>query len=113
MAKFYGIVGYVIPQETSPGVWEETVIESYYYGDVLKNSRRWERGEGLNNDIVLSNSISVIADEYSLNNLSAIRYVKWMDSAWEVTNVDVDLPRLTLTIGGVYNGNQTPAAFSS
>ena len=104
MAKFYGEVGYAETKETAPSVWEETIVKKYYYGDITKNTKRWVNGDGLNDDIQISNIISIVADPYAYQNFFAIRYVKWMGVAWKVTNVEVQAPRLLLTLGEVYNG---------
>ena len=34
MAKFYGVIGYAVTEETKPGVWAEKIIERMYYGDL-------------------------------------------------------------------------------
>lgn len=105
MAKFFGKVGYGEDTvETRPGVWEVKPVERSYYGDVLQNSRRWENGEHLNDNLNINNKISIVADPFAYQNFHAIRYVEWMGAKWEVTNVEVQYPRLILTIGGVYNG---------
>lgn len=104
MAKFYGAVGYVETVETRPSIWEETVIERLYYGDILRNARRIESGDSVNDDVSINNSISIIADPYAREHFFAIRYVIWAGVPWKVTNVEVQSPRLLLTIGGVYNG---------
>ena len=104
MAKFYGVVGYAETAETSPGVWSEVVTEKNYYGDVLKDSRRWQAGESLNDNLVVSNRISIVADPFAYQNFHAMRYIKWMGAFWKISEVDVQRPRLILTLGGVYNG---------
>lgn len=104
MAKFYGAIGYAETVETRPSIWQEAVIERPYYGDIVRNTRRLESGESVNDDITINNSISIVADPYARDHFFAIRYVKWMGTAWKVTNVEVQSPRLLLTIGGVYNG---------
>lgn len=104
MAKFYGAVGYAETVETSPGVSVEKITERFYSGDILKNTRRLENGGNLNDDITVNNSISIVADAYAHENFFAIRYVQWMGARFKVTNVDVQSPRLILTMGGVYNG---------
>ena len=104
MAKFYGVVGYIETEETSPGVWEEVVHEYRYRGDVIRNTRRWENSESINDNLLINNSISIIADNYAYEHLFAVRYVEWLGSKWKVTNVEVQRPRLILTIGGLYNG---------
>lgn len=105
MAKFYGSVGYGETKETAPGVWEEdVVIEKKYYGDILQSNRRLESGEQLNDDINVSNKISIIADPFAYQHFFNMRYVNWMGARWKITNVEVQQPRLILSIGGVYNG---------
>lgn len=106
MAKFYGLIGYAEPAEKKPGVWEDDITERVYTGDVLRNQRRLENGEKVNEDISLNNQISIIADPYAMNHFFAIRYVKWMGGYWEVSNVEVQYPRLLLTIGGLYHGKK-------
>lgn len=110
MARFYGPVGYSEGAvETVPGVWEETVVERNYQGDVIRNTRRLQDGESINEDISVGNSIAIIADAYANENIFAIRYVRWMGATWIVTNVEVRSPRLILQLGGVYNGKKAPA----
>lgn len=108
MAKFYGVIGYAETTETSPGVWSEVVTEKNYYGDVLKDSRRWQAGENLNDNLTVTNRISVVADPFAYQNFHAMRYIKWMGAFWKVSEVDVQRPRLILTLGGVYNGPTAP-----
>lgn len=107
MAKFCGVLGYAETKETSPGVWTEQIVERKYYGDVIRNSRRWGPGEHLNDDLTVNNSLSIVADAYAYENFFAIRYVEWMGVRWKVNWVEVQRPRLILTVGGVYNGNET------
>lgn len=104
MAKFYGKVGYAETIETSVGVWSEVMTERAYYGDVIRNVRRLENGMSINDNVVVNNIISIVADPYAYEHFFAIRYVRWMGTIWKVTNVEVQSPRLILTIGGVYNG---------
>lgn len=101
--KYYGNVGYANSVETSPGVWEDKIVTRPYYGDILRNTRRLQTGEYLNDDISVSNSISIIADAYAYENFFAIRFVEWMGTKWKVDSVEVQRPRLILSLGGVYN----------
>ena len=104
MAKFYGKIGYVETTETRPGVWTESVTERDYVGDVIRNTRRWQTGENLNDDLVINNIISIVADPFANQNIQTMRYVKWAGVPWKITNVELQRPRLILTLGGVYNG---------
>ena len=104
MARYYGEIGYGETVETSPGVWEDTIVERNYYGDVTRTSRKLQDGEYLNADITVGNSISVVADAYAYNHFFAIRYIKWAGTLWTVSDVEVQSPRLLMRLGGVYNG---------
>ena len=106
MAKFHGKIGYVELLETSPGVWTENITEKEYCGDLIRNSRRYDRSEQLNDNLNISNQISIVADPYAINNFHAMRYVRFMNAVWKVTDVEVQFPRLVLTVGGLYNGEQ-------
>lgn len=110
MAKYYGLIGYGTTRETRPGVWEKDITERNYYGDVLQFTRRLEPGGNLNDDLNINNKISIVADPFAYENFHAILYISWMGIKWKVTNVEVQYPRLILTIGGVYNETQAPAA---
>jgi hypothetical protein len=104
MAKFYGLIGYGFSEETVPGVWADVITEHMYVGDVIRNSRKLQENENLNNDISVGNSISIVADAYANEHFFAIRYLRWAGTNWIVSNVDVQSPRLILRLGGVYNG---------
>ena len=108
MAKFCGEIGYGETVETSPGVWVDQITEIQYYGDVVRNTRRLQEGMSVNDDLSVSNSISIVADAYASEHFFAIRYVRWAGSLWKVSDVEVQRPRLLLRLGGVYNG-QTAA----
>ena len=106
MARFYGPIGFAISQETEEGsgIWEDVVVERNYRGDVTRNTKRWENGEHLNSNLNVNNTISIVADPYASAKLFAIRYIKWLGEYWEVTSVEVQSPRLVLSVEGVYNG---------
>lgn len=107
MAKFYGAIGYAVTEETKPGVWEEKITERIYYGDLFRNTRRLQSTERLNDNINIANEISIVADPFANENFHSMRYVEFMGAKWKITNVEVQYPRLILSVGGVYNGEQT------
>lgn len=106
MAKFFGEIGYGEAVETpsDSGVWVDSIVEYSYFGDVVRNTRRSQEGEYLNNDLSVSNSISVVADAYANEHFHAIRYIRWAGAFWTVSEVEVQSPRLLLRLGEVYNG---------
>lgn len=104
MARFCGKVGYVTSIEESPGVFKNVPEEYTYYGDITNISKRWQTNDNLNDDIRLEQNVSIMADSYAWENYFKIRYVIIDGTAWRVTNVTVSRPRITLYIGGIYNG---------
>jgi hypothetical protein len=109
MAKFSGKVGYVDGStETAPGVWVENVTERLYMGDVIRETKQWKETERLNDNLSLSNRISIVADDFAISHLYAMKYVIWSGVYWTVSNIEVQRPRLILSIGGVYNGPKVP-----
>lgn len=104
MAKFYGKIGYANTVETKPGVYEEQIVERSYCGDLIRNTRRLQSADQVNDDINISNEISIVADPYATNNFHTMRYAVFMGTKWKISNVEVSYPRLILTLGGVYNG---------
>jgi hypothetical protein len=102
--RFSGKVGYGANVETSPGVHEDQITERTQFGDVIRNSLKSQNGESVNNDLSVSNSISIVADKYAREHFSAVRYVDWAGTKWSVNEIEIQLPRLILRLGGVYNG---------
>ena len=107
MPKFYGIVGYIETVETEPGIWEPLLTTRSYYGELVRNSSKFQTSGGVNDNVDISNELSIVADPYALDHFTAMRYVEFMGAKWKITKVEVKYPRLILTIGGVYNGEQT------
>lgn len=106
MAKFYGKIGYADTMETTPGVWVEQITERNYFGDMGRNTRKLESSGNLNDNINISNEISIVADPYAYDHFHTMRYVELMGARWKITNIEVQRPRLILTLGGLYNGEQ-------
>ena len=104
MAKWCGKVGYAITAETEPGLWEPVIVERKYYGDLISNRWKRQNSGGINDDINISNSISIIADPFANQNLGYMAYVEYMGTKWKISDVEIQFPRLILTVGGLYNG---------
>ena len=107
MAKFHGIIGFVMTVEDSenPGVWKEEIVEKTYRGDLTKVSRRLQTSSNTVNDsVIISNEISIVADPYANENMFAMRYAVFGGAKWKIESIGVEYPRLKLSIGGLYNG---------
>lgn len=103
MAKFYGKLGYVTTEETVPGVWTPTAVEKDVIGDFLKNMHKLEHVPQVNDNITISNTISIVADPYVMENFRYIKYVIIDGVKWKAESVEVQYPRLIVVLGGEYN----------
>ena len=103
MAKWYGKIGFL----AEPGDDQDTCIPEYierpYYGDLLRNTRRLQEADKVNDDISVSNELSIVADPFATQNFHRMRYAEFMGAKWKITSVDVQYPRLILTMGDLYH----------
>ena len=107
MTKFYGKIGFSSTEQTVPGVWTPGIVEKQYYGDVLTNSRRYEaQSSSTNDNLLINHKISILADTYFTDHIGNIIFVEFGGSCWKVNNIEIQYPRLILTLGGVYNGER-------
>lgn len=104
MAKWYGNIGFTNTMETDPGIWEDEIVVRPYFGDVINEQWKRQPSGGVNDDINVANRISIVADPYAMDHCSAITYVEFMGAKWKVSDINVQYPRLILTLGGVWNG---------
>ena len=105
MAKWFGKIGYAENIETTPGVWTEQIIEREYYGDLVRNTRRLQTTDQVNDNVNIANELSIVADPYANDHIYAMRYVEFAGAKWKINNVDVQYPRLTLTLGDLYHAH--------
>lgn len=103
MARWCGIVGFANTNETTPGVYEEQYEERRYFGDVIRATRRLESSGHVNDDVNISNEISIVADPFAIDHFHTMRYVELNGTKWKVSNIEIQYPRLKLTVGGVFN----------
>ena len=104
MARYYGAIGYAESVKTSPGVYKDKITERVYSGELIRNTRRLQSSDKVNDDINISNQISIVADPYAYQNFHSIKYAEFMGTKWKVTDIEVQYPRLIMTLGGEYNG---------
>lgn len=105
--KYYGNIGFVVTEETSPGVWSPTTVLKKYYGDMLRLMRNTTSGEHINDGLQFNSQISILCDPWFDEHLSQIKFVEFMNCRWKIASVDVNYPRINLTLGGLYNENET------
>lgn len=100
--KFSGRVGIATERETSPGVFEETIEPRNCRGDLIRLTRRMNTSPVVPG-LSMGNTFSFIADPYILDNFFNIRYVEWKGVKWSATSVELQRPRILVTVGGPYN----------
>lgn len=105
MSKWFGKIGYAFTGKIEPGVFGDKITERSYYGDMTSDRYKRQNTSNVNDDLVLSNVISILADPFAEKNYSHMAYVEIMDTKWKIANVEIQYPRLILTVGGVWNGN--------
>lgn len=101
--RYHGFIGYSVDVETYPGVWEEEIVEHEYYGNVIKQRINVEGEKTINPKIAISNNISIIANPYAYEHVEAIRYATYLGKKWNVTAIEIQTPRIILTLGDIYN----------
>jgi hypothetical protein len=106
MAKYFGKIGFAELVETAPDVWTEQITERSYYGDILQDYRKLENSGDVNDDITVTNKISILADPYATERIQSMRYIWYLGVKWKVSHVDVQYPRLVINIGGEYHGEE-------
>ena len=105
--KFSGEIGFVdsvMGTGERAGIWEDVPVERHYYGDILQNYRRWDKGEDILDDLTFSNKFSVLADNYIMKNQFKMKYIIWNGARLKITNVELQWPRILISVGGLYNG---------
>jgi hypothetical protein len=104
MAKFHGNIGFVSSVETAPGVWTDVPNERVYYGEVIRQTKEWSQASQVNDNLTLGNRITVIGDDFANLNFATMRYVIWGGQYWKISSIEIQRPRLILSLGGLYNG---------
>ena len=104
MAKYCGMIGFSSSSETKPGVWEDVVTERKYRGDIVRDYRRSYRTDEVVRDYNISNTFSIVADSYMYENFQFLKYLRYLGVAWKIESVEVQYPRLLISVGGVWNG---------
>lgn len=105
MAKYAGLVGYVTHEEITPGVWSPVDNSKRMRGDIIRQSSMNQNGDKVNSDITLAHRVSLIGDAYAFQYYHGIKWIEIDGQKWEVGSVEIQRPRIIVTLGGVWNGN--------
>lgn len=100
MAKFFGKIGYMKAEKTKPGVYTETLLdERDYSGEYLRITGKTESSGGVNDNININHQISIVADPFAIQNFHYMKYVIIGGVKWKIKTVELNYPRLILSIG--------------
>lgn len=96
-----------LDEEGNPtSIWVEEIVPRTYKADVISTGYRNQQSatDSTVDDYKISNKISVIAcDGFTISHLNSIIYCEYLGIKWKVTSVDIQRPRLILTLGGEYH----------
>ena len=103
MAKFFGEIGFAKTENSGKGIYENTIVSREYYGDIEREGRRWENSESINDDLIINNYISIVADNFAVENMGQMVWVAISGTKWKIRSVELAYPRIKLTLGGTWN----------
>lgn len=102
--RYCGMIGYELTVDDGTGIYTPIITERKAKGDVESCRLRISDGVSINSDFKVNNKISIVSEPFSLNNFQNIRYASWKGTRWKVDSVEIDMPRIILTLGGEWNG---------
>lgn len=106
MARCAITIGYSVTEEIEPGIYSpNNITEKTYIADVVNNfNANYVSQDKINSDIKFSQTVSVLADPYAIENLGNMIYVKHLGLKLSIVSISFVHPRVQITLGGVYNG---------
>lgn len=104
--KFYGNVGFAVTVDDGDGVWTPKITDRKYSGDVLRLIRNKDSGEHINDGLRLNSQFSLLMDSWFQDNFASIVYVEYMGTKWSVESIENQYPRVLITPGGIYHGDE-------
>lgn len=108
MAKYSGLVGYVTEEEISPGVWQPKNNSRKMRGDIIRQTSNNQNDMKVNNDTTLSHRVSLVGDAYAFSNYYDIKWIDIDGYRWKVSSVEVQRPRIIVSLGGPYTAQGSP-----
>jgi len=108
MARYSGLVGYVTQEETVPGVYSPVENTKLMRGNVLRETvsqqaDRIHSGNKVNSDITLGHRVSLVGDAYAFGNYYNIKWIELDAMKWEVNSIELQRPRIIVSLGGLWN----------
>lgn len=110
--KWSGKIGFFVDEEVfkdgvGTGVWKQRIVEKHYSGDLLRDYRTQDQSNFVNESLNISNTISIVCDRFIDEHIMDIKYIEFKNKKFKVKSFTQNYPRIEMTIGGLYNGQQT------
>lgn len=107
--KFSGKAGFRIDDvETEHGVYEPIVVVKAIKGSVVINHYQHQNSDKSTIDNVrITNQLSIVANQFLNEHISNLMYIEFQGVKWKVESFDIRPPRVVVSLGGVYNEQQT------
>lgn len=105
MNRFHGRVGFAVNKEIEPGIFVDEFEEKFMFGNILDEGSKWDYNSpssDASGKITINHRISIIADEFAMNNYSNIKWVEFMGQKWSVKSIQVKRPRMMIWLGDIY-----------
>lgn len=107
MSRFSGLVAYITESEIAPGVWGPTETTKVMKGDIIRQSSNSQNGDKVNSDITLNHRVSLVGDAFAFGNYYNIKWIQIDGLKWSISSVEIQRPRIIVTLGGVWIEQQT------
>lgn len=102
--RWYGIVGFAgTAVETAPGIMDCPIIEKDYYGNVMTDRTTYIDSNVINDNIRVNHKISIVGDKHAFDHCYDFRYITFSGYKWNISSVEMQYPRIILTLGNLYN----------
>lgn len=73
-------------------------------GDIIKQSSTVQNGDKVNSDVTLNHRVSLLGDAYAFDKYFNLKWIEVDGRKWEISSVEVQRPRLIVSLGGLWNG---------
>ena len=101
--KEYALIGFKYTENIGHGVWKPVVTEKKYYMDVNRVS--WynrQSQQTVNGTFTVNNTVSILLNPFLLEHYTQIEWIEFHGNKWKVSSVDLEPPRINLSIGEPY-----------
>lgn len=105
MTRYAGNIGFYSGETNNDGIVTPSYTDHKMRGDTFTVRALRTESQQRQDDLSFSNQLSLLGDQYSFENFSNIVYAEFMGQKWKVTSVEIQYPRMTLTLGGIWNGD--------